>query len=153
MTRDRLPSLDELRVAAPCPADWAAMSGDARVRHCGACKRNVYDLSELTRAEAEALILEKEGRLCVRFYRRADGTILFGNCAVGVWRRRRRVLVSAVVAFVFGLSLIPRRAPEPAPRPAMSGKPWVPDYSGLTATMGVLPPRDERKATNLPGDP
>jgi hypothetical protein len=97
--RRRLPVLDDLRIAAPCSADWSYMLGDERVRFCGQCEKNVYNLSEMTRAEAEALLAAKEGKLCVRYYRRTDGTILTTDCPVGTQRRRRR---RRVVAFAFG---------------------------------------------------
>jgi hypothetical protein len=96
--RTRLPVLDNIRVAAPCSASWAAMTGTDRVRACGDCNKNVYNLSEMTRDEAEALIAEKEGRLCVRYFQRSDGTILLKDCGVGVKRRRRRRFVAAGVA-------------------------------------------------------
>ncbi|MGH9900836.1 MAG: hypothetical protein ACRD68_03250, partial [Pyrinomonadaceae bacterium] len=57
--------LDRVRVAAPCPADWERMTGDHQVRFCGQCERHVYNLSGMTRKEAEALITRTEGRLCV----------------------------------------------------------------------------------------
>jgi hypothetical protein len=38
----------------------------------------------MTKAEAESLIQATEGRLCIKFYRRADGTILTQNCPVGL---------------------------------------------------------------------
>ena len=103
--------LDEVRVAAPCPADWGKMVGDERVRFCGSCELNVYNLSGMTRREAEALVTGTEGRLCVRFFRRADGTILTRNCPVGLSAVKRRVarvagsVLSAVVAFLAGLGL------------------------------------------------
>jgi hypothetical protein len=90
--------LDNIRVAAPCSASWDAMIGDDRVRACGDCQKNVYNLSDMTRDEAETLIREKEGRLCVRYFQRADGTILLKDCVVGVKRRRRRRVVAAGVA-------------------------------------------------------
>lgn len=96
--RARLPVLDRIKVAAPCAASWDAMEGDARVRACGDCQKNVYNLSELTRDEAEALIRDHEGELCVRYFQRADGTILTADCQVGVSRRRRRRFVAAGVA-------------------------------------------------------
>lgn len=97
--RSRLPVLDNIKVASPCSADWAQMTGDDRVRHCGDCQRSVYNLSGMTRDEAEALIVEKEGRLCVRYFERADGTILLADdCEVGVRRRRRRRRRAAVIA-------------------------------------------------------
>ena len=73
-------SLDNLRVARPCSADWRAMTGTDRVRHCADCNLNVYNLSALSTAEARALVEETEGRRCVRFYRRADGTVLTRDC-------------------------------------------------------------------------
>ena len=96
--RARLPVLDNIRVASPCSADWTKMTGDDRARFCGDCKQNVYNLSEMTRDEAEALIGDREGRLCVRYYQRADGTILLKDCTVGVRRRRRRRVIAAGVA-------------------------------------------------------
>jgi hypothetical protein len=96
----RLPVVDDVRVAAPCPADWDSMVGDARVRFCGACARNVYNLSAMTRAEAQALLVEKEGRLCVRYFQRTDGTLLTADCPVGIRRRRRRRRVVAAAALV-----------------------------------------------------
>ncbi|HEU0031492.1 MAG TPA: hypothetical protein VFQ53_12725 [Kofleriaceae bacterium] len=96
--RAKLPVLDNIRVAAPCSAEWSKMTGDDHVRHCGDCNKNVFNLSELTRDEAEALIIEHEGKLCVRYYQRKDGTILTRDCTIGIARRRRRRLVAAGAA-------------------------------------------------------
>jgi hypothetical protein len=96
--RARLPVLDNLRVASPCSARWDNLVGDDRVRSCADCQKNVYNLSELTREDAEALIREREGRLCVRYFQRADGTVLFKDCPVGVRRRRYRKVAAFGVA-------------------------------------------------------
>src|SRR5258708_30476403 len=80
--------LDRISIAAPCSANWDSMPGSDRVRHCGQCNKNVYNLSEMTRREAEALLREKEGQLCARLYRRADGTILTSNCPVDLQSTR-----------------------------------------------------------------
>ena len=95
--RRGLPVLEDVRIAAPCPMKWEAMIGeDPRVRFCGTCSKNVYNLSAMPRAEAEALILEREGAMCVRVSKRADGTILSGDCPVGV--RKRRIRIAAITA-------------------------------------------------------
>lgn len=96
-----LSTLDELQVATPCPERWADMSGDDRVRHCGRCRRNVYDTSSLTRPELLSLIAEREGDVCVRLYRRADGTLLTADCPVGIAAVRRQfaLVVGAAVAW------------------------------------------------------
>jgi len=105
--------LDHLRIAAPCPADWDQMFSfeDERVRFCSQCNLNVYNLSGMSRQEAEALINKTEGRLCVRFYRRADGSILTQNCPVGLKAIKRRVawvaqvVLGMILSFVSGLGL------------------------------------------------
>ena len=94
-TRAKLPVLANLTVAAPCSADWSQMTpaNDERVRNCGDCKKDVFNLTDMTRDEAEALIVAKAGNLCVRYFQRHDGTILLADCTVGAKRRRRRKLV------------------------------------------------------------
>jgi hypothetical protein len=97
--------LDRIAIAAPCSADWEKMPGSDRVRHCAQCDKNVYDLSAMTGREAEALIRKTEGRLCARFYRRADGTILTENCPAGLRAIGRNIsrwagaAMSAAMAF------------------------------------------------------
>jgi hypothetical protein len=95
--RRGLPMLDQLEIAAPCKASWDDMVGDEHVRFCGQCEKNVYNLSSLPREEAEALLVAREGSLCVRMYKRQDGTVLTADCPVGVKKRRRRRAVAAAV--------------------------------------------------------
>jgi len=95
-SRTALPMLERVRVASPCDADWNAMKGDERVRFCSGCEKNVYNLSAMPREEAEALLQERVGNLCVRFYQRKDGTVLTEDCPVGVKRKRRRLAVLSV---------------------------------------------------------
>jgi hypothetical protein len=68
-------SLDVIQVAEPCTQAWDAMSGDERVRYCAGCRKHVYDLSAMTRGEAERLVCEAAGPLCVRFRRAEDGRV------------------------------------------------------------------------------
>jgi hypothetical protein len=96
--KHRLPMLSRVEVAKPCNASWEDMRGDDRVRFCGKCEKNVYNLSELGEDEAEALIYEHEGKLCARFFRRTDGTVLTNDCHVGTRRRKRMVLAALGVA-------------------------------------------------------
>jgi hypothetical protein len=92
-----LPLLGSVGVASPCSASWQGMSGDDRKRFCGKCEKNVYNLSAMTAEEAEAFLRENEGAdVCIRLYKRADGTVLTSDCPVGV--RRKRVARIAAVA-------------------------------------------------------
>ncbi len=98
-TTTKLPVLlDNVRIATPCSADWDDMAGDERVRFCGKCEKNVYNLSAMTRDQAEALLRAKEGRMCVRIYQRSDGTVLTSDCPVGVRRARLRHRVWATMS-------------------------------------------------------
>lgn len=97
--------LNDIKVASPCPASWDAMYGDERKRFCVECKLNVYNLSGMTRDEAEQLVTNHEGRLCVRFYRRADGSIITADCPVG-WvkvKLRTRAALTAAASLVMAL--------------------------------------------------
>ena len=107
----KLPILDNIRVASPCTADWSQMTGDERARHCNKCDKQVFDLSEMTRAEAEALIIEKHGKLCARYYRRADGTILTSDCRVGAaaGRKRKIIAVASLAMISAGVAAVVRR--------------------------------------------
>lgn len=126
--------LKHVKVAAPCQADWDQMFAfdGERVRFCSQCQLNVYNLSGMRRGEAEALLNRAEGRLCVRYYRRADGTILTADCPLGLRAIRRRVawVAQAVLGMVLSLfanlgfySLITGRNPSEivAPRPIHMG--------------------------------
>jgi hypothetical protein len=97
--------LNNIKVASPCPANWDEMIGDDRTRFCGQCKLNVFNLSGMTRDEAESLIINTNGRLCVRFFRCADGTILTKDCPVG-WaavKRRMSRVATAVASLAIGI--------------------------------------------------
>jgi hypothetical protein len=80
------------------------MQGDEQVRHCGECKLNVYNISAMHPKEAEALIASHEGRLCVRYYQRRDGTVLARNCPTGLAAIRRRLAyaICFILALTFG---------------------------------------------------
>lgn len=141
--------LHTLKVASPCPADWDEMQGDAQVRFCGGCRKNVYNLSEMTEGEAQALVNRLEGRLCVRFYTRADGTLLTQDCPVGLRAVRRKlvkklsyaaaVLLSCASGLMRGMG--PAQAATHAKKHAAQHASAKPPR-GLTATAGapILPP-------------
>lgn len=117
--------LNNISIASPCSADWNEMYGDDRKRFCGDCKLNVYDLSGMTKAEAESLVMNAEGRLCVRFYRRADGTVITQDCPVG-WakvKQRTKLYATAVASLLIAL---------------FTGVLFVSVFSKKQTTIGVL---------------
>jgi hypothetical protein len=105
----------EIRIASPCSEKWEDMSGDARARHCAQCKLNVFNIAELTEVEVRSLLSNREGRVCARIYRRADGTVLTKDCPTGVALLRRRALaaltmVAALLVAMVGYRLGSKRS-------------------------------------------
>ncbi len=141
--------LQTLQVASPCHADWDQMEGDDQARFCRTCRKNVYNLSEMTERDAQALVNRLEGRLCVRFYTRADGTLLTQDCPVGLRAVRRKLVrklsyaAALLLASATGLlrGMGPAQAATHAKKHAAQHAPAKPPR-GLTATGGVVaPPR------------
>lgn len=105
-TKKRLPTLEGVRIASPCSVRWDDMLGDGRVRHCGQCEKNVFNISGMSRADAESLIherVEAGEELCLRLYKRSDGTILTDDCPVGLrakirWRVQKAILAGGIIA-------------------------------------------------------
>ena len=83
------------------------MKGDDRVRFCEQCQRNVYNLSRIPSQDIDALLVQREGRLCGRFHQRPDGTMLTKNCPVGFRAALTRSSGLAAAALSALLSLVP----------------------------------------------
>lgn len=92
----------QVRIASPCQVKWEHMTGDERVRFCAQCKLNVFNVKELSEADARALLFKAEGRVCGRVFQRPDGTVLTADCPRGVEKLRRQALsaVAMVIALV-----------------------------------------------------
>ncbi len=138
--------LENIRIASPCHASWEAMQGDEQQRFCSACNKHVYNLSAMTREDAEKLLASGQ-QICGRFYRRADGTILTEDCPVGLRakaqriRRRWSVAIAGALGLstMFAQSKLPEgvhiRAEESA-QPDLSGT--VSDIAGAVIARGLV---------------
>ena len=150
--------LRNVKVASPCSADWDRMIGDERARFCSQCELNVYNLSSMSTLEAESLIARTEGRLCVRYYRRRDGSIITQDCPVGLRAlgqrasKIKRAVASLVLGFFAGLGfnftanqfggLLPDSAGPWGRHGATMGAiaaPQIPPYEVIVGKM-ALPP-------------
>jgi len=133
------------------------MKGDQRVRFCGECRLNVYNLSEMRREEAEAFVSQREGRTCVRFFRREDGTVLTKDCPVGLRALRQRFVraTAALCGILFALlsgtlfgGAISRRLPGGIRPPSEAFADWIDptrrmvmgDVAGMLGGMPAPPP-------------
>jgi hypothetical protein len=93
--------LDVIQVANPCPASWEQMSGDDKRRFCTHCSKYVHNLSAMPADEAERLVCEDAGNLCVRFAQDpASGRVITLDYAPRprTWRLRAMLVVASLLA-------------------------------------------------------
>lgn len=171
--------LDQLTIASPCTANWDEMEGDERSRFCNQCQLNVYNLAGMPRKEAEKLLEDKEGRLCVRYYRREDGTVMTKDCPIGLRALRFKMVklagltaatVLGLVTMVFGGQAVAEdktmpcpTGPQyltgsPAPYPLMGSIVEMGDVAGPRPIMGEAvaipqPPQDPPQGEIEPPPP
>lgn len=100
----------QIDIASPCHESWDEMTGDERVRHCAACKLNVFNTKQMTEQEVIALLASSNGgKVCGRVYRRADGTILTKDCPEGLALLRRRMWMGVSLAVSLVVVLVGHR--------------------------------------------
>ncbi len=95
--------INKLRVASPCAVPWETMIGDNQVRRCDSCELNIYNIAEMTEREVKDLVANREDRLCVRLFKRADGTVITKDCPVGLrafYKRTTRRAGAALTAIL-----------------------------------------------------
>src|SRR5262249_50869006 len=93
------------------------MTGDDRVRFCAECNKSVYNISSMTRAEAEDLLLRCAGQVCARFERGPDGRVITVTQPVASPRLgfRFRKFTSALAATLLSASVGAAATPGVAP--------------------------------------
>jgi hypothetical protein len=150
--RESAIELPNLRLGFKCKQRWEDMVGDERVRACAGCDRPVFNLSEMTRAEAEAVLATRGLTPCVRFYRRPDGTVMTSDCPTGV-RPQRRLAAVAVAA---GTTLASGSAFADPWVAAQPGDPEVPASSETSEEPApstfAEPPPTETEPVTVPGE-
>lgn len=99
--------LDNLEIASPCNQNWHEMQGDEQIKFCTLCTKNVYNISSMSREEAERIITSSEKDKCVRLYRRADGTIKTNDCSRVLKRVKTRFTIASRLVSGFLASVIP----------------------------------------------
>ena len=63
----------------------------------------------MAREEAEAVLRAGKGDICVRLYRRTDGTVLTQDCPAGLrhqrfWRRATGIAAGGLIAAALGIA-------------------------------------------------
>ena len=141
--------LELLEIPEPCIVSWNGMLGDERGRFCGHCQKRVHNLSAMTTDEAEQLVCQAAGSLCVRYNVAADGKVLTLDYPASTGRRRWswRVwalvgLCGALVTGVVNAALFGNRVfPAPVPMQRVMGEimPPATPSNASPAASGDLP--------------
>ncbi|MEO8875596.1 MAG: hypothetical protein ABI461_08420 [Polyangiaceae bacterium] len=99
-----IPALANILKSAPCKVRWGDMTGDGDDRTCTHCQKIVRNVAMLEARDAARFPAPDPN---APFYRRADGTILVGNCEEGQRdqnvTRAMTIGLGVVVAVVVGL--------------------------------------------------
>ncbi|QYK54038.1 MAG: hypothetical protein KF824_03880 [Fimbriimonadaceae bacterium] len=94
---------NDVRIAKPCPKDWNEMTGDDQSRFCSHCEKSVHNLAEMSANDAEQLLCNTSGRVCIRMVRGPQGSF---KTKQGWFRR-------VALAGAATLTLIPMTGCEP----------------------------------------
>jgi hypothetical protein len=117
-------TLDGMFIPEPCPASWEGMTGDDRVRSCAECGQQVYNLTAMSPADADVLLLARGHELCGRAFRRPDGTLTSEESDIRAsapsafqFTIRSFMAVVAGVAAILGAARLFGQQEEPTPPP------------------------------------
>lgn len=130
----------EIRVQAPCSADWETMAARKEGRHCAQCDRLVYDLARMSEGAVRALAAQRGRRkICVRYAVREDVGVHTAPRPLGPTSRLGAqagpVLVAASVAVASACAPAPAAAPVVAPDPVQVASRAITEVPGAPATV------------------
>jgi hypothetical protein len=119
--------------------DWNAMQGNETSRYCDHCQKQVYNLSALPADEAERLVCNSAGSLCVRFARDpvTNAVLTLEYAPQKQYSRRRAFATIAALATAFGSVAAwagIKLTTKPAPAPPMMV------LGGISAPPSPAPP-------------
>ncbi len=125
-------------IPTPCAADWEAMTGNAHVRHCALCDKDVHALSELSEAQAVSLLERRD--VCVRLQVAPDGAVVHRDRKPA--SRAARVVATAALA-----ALAACGNQEPATENQVTGSPIA---APLVLDAGAAPTPSASSAAQVP---
>ena len=111
-----------LEIRKPCPRLWEDLQGDERRRFCSECALHVHNSAELTAREAQALVSEAEGRVCMRIEYDPQGAPIHRETRVARLSRWALSAGAALLAACQGGPSGSAGDPKPVQPPSRMGK-------------------------------
>ena len=98
--------LDSVKIPIPCNEKWENMIGDSRKRFCLGCQKDVYNLSSMSQREAVKFAAKNEGKVCIRYSKLSDGSLLTTGFPLHQISPRRVAIAAGVIAASASLSIV-----------------------------------------------
>jgi len=90
------------------------MFGDNRKRFCLGCQKDVYNLSAMPQRQAVKFAAKNEGKVCIRYARLQDGSILNADRIFHQISSRKAAVTAGVIAATVSLSLMTYAQEKPS---------------------------------------
>lgn len=131
-------TVNGIRIASPCHMSWDEMAGDDRKRYCTGCRLHVFNISEMDVEEAAQMISDSTDRLCVRLYRRRDGSVLTQDCPVGLRAAIRRRVAAFASSVAMGIGVLTATLLRNGPHPTSAATEAPTEVMGTPALPTVV---------------
>jgi len=129
----------EIKMASTCDMAWDELAGDNAKRFCSQCNKHVFNVSNMSGEQAIDFLIQENGKACIMFYSRRDGTVLSADCPVGVQKRYARW--RPIRKMVFGvLSLLSFGQSYAANSVTLGGPMWFPPESKISESEELKTP-------------
>lgn len=140
-------------VPNPCHEDWDKLTPEERGHFCTVCETKVWDLSALTRAEAEEFLRSTEGDLCVSYRERANGEVVHRDAPVVPLSRLMKRLPAAAGFSLALAACTPTGSGADGADTAEVAKPDPKPDPKLVDDEHAKPPDDEEAPTTAVDEP
>jgi flagella basal body P-ring formation protein FlgA len=152
MVHDNNDKWENITVSRNCPVDWNSMKGDEKIRFCGKCNQSVYNLSEMTQEQAEEIIRQQNGDMCIRMYRRPDGKIMTKDCPKPVIRPSVWVAGGAAAACILSIAAYALAVINSSTQEVQGRMRYVPCEADRLRTKVVYTVKDIRAGEKIAAD-
>jgi len=108
----------DIEIPSPCARAWDEMDAErganGAARFCNQCQEDVYDISSMTRREAQAFMEKHRWQVCVNYEVDEEGKIIYAPEPPSRWARQLEgaLRLAAAAALVVPLASACDEAPE-----------------------------------------
>lgn len=114
--------LDRLRVAKACDESWEQMRGTNQVRFCSHCEKSVHNLSAMTRRDAERLVANSGGSLCIRYVSTPARRVVTLDAPTHALVRRVSRLTAGAFTAALAMTTASAQSAQTSPPPVASAE-------------------------------